>query len=179
MTTILGNVTHAPEGFTLAFDRVLATDIDDAWSAVTDPARIARWMETYVGDLRLGGTWQVFGSSGNVYCTGTISECTPPHGFVTSWNVVGDQPTTLRISLEAVPDGTRLRLQHEGLQEERYGAGWQTYLEQLDDLVGAAPSSVTDPDRIPGMDWDERHAQLVAPWADRFAASKMKENRPA
>ena len=177
MTTVFGNVTRSASGFTLDFERVLATDIDDAWSAVTDPERIARWMETYVGDLKLGGTWQVFGSSGSLYCTGTVSECTPPHGFVTSWNVVGDQPTTLRISLESVADGTRLRLRHEGVQEERYGAGWQTYLEQLDDLVGAAPSSVTDPDRPPGIDWDERHAQLAAPWADRFAELKTKEFR--
>jgi uncharacterized protein YndB with AHSA1/START domain len=178
MTTVFGSVSHATDGFTLEFERVLATDIDDAWSAVTEPDRISRWMETYVGDLRLGGTWQVFGNSGNLYCTGTVAECTPPHGFVTSWNVVGEEPTTLRVVLEAVADGTLLRLRHEGVRVERYGAGWQTYLEQLDDLLGAAPSSVTDPDRTPGMDWDERHAQLEGAWAERFAEYKTKEDRP-
>ena len=178
MTTLFGTVECAARGFDLEFERVLATDIDDAWSAVTDPERIARWMETYIGDLRLGGTWQVFGSSGALYCTGVVSECTPPRGFVTSWNVVGEEPTTLRITLDTVADGTRLRLRHEGVQDVRYGAGWQTYLEQLDDLLGAAPSSVVDSTRTPGADWDTRHAQLEAPWADRFVQCQMKENRP-
>lgn len=177
MTTLIGSVTAAGNGYDLEFERVLATDIDDAWSAVTDPERIARWMETYVGDLKLGGTWQVSGSSGALYCVGTVSECTPPHGFVTTWNVVGDRPTTLRVSLESVPDGTLLRLRHEGVQEIRYGAGWQTYLEQLDDLIGAAPSSITDTTRTPRMEWDDRHAQLTAPWAERFDALKTKEIR--
>ncbi|MHA6667692.1 SRPBCC domain-containing protein [Homoserinimonas sp. A447] len=170
MTTIFGSITPRDNGVDLEFERVLATDIDDAWSAVTDPDRIARWMETYVGDLKLGGTWRVFRSTGDLYCTGTVSECTPPHAFVTSWHVVGDEPTTLRVTLDTVADGTRLVLRHEGVRDERYGAGWQTYLEQLDDLVGAAPSSVTDPTRTPGMDWDERHTQLEAPWAERFKA---------
>ncbi|HEU4808149.1 MAG TPA: SRPBCC domain-containing protein [Homoserinimonas sp.] len=178
MTTLFGNVAQTTNGFDLEFERVLDTDIQDAWSAVTEPDRIARWMETYHGDLRLGGTWRVYGSGGNLYCTGTVSECTPPHGFVTSWNVLGEEPTTLRITLDAVPDGTRLRLKHEGVQDERYGAGWQTYLEQLDDLLGAAPSSVVDPARTPGTDWDARHAQLSGAWSDRFAALKTKENRP-
>jgi uncharacterized protein YndB with AHSA1/START domain len=172
MTTVFGSITPRQGSLDLEFERVLATDINDAWSAVTNPERIARWMETYVGDLTLGGTWQVFGSDGGLYCTGTVSECAPPHSFVTSWNVVGDEPTTLRVSLEAVADGTLLVLRHEGIHHERYGAGWQTYLEQLDDLIGAAPSSVTDPTRTPGIDWDERHAQLEAPWAERFRAQE-------
>lgn len=178
MTTLFGSLTANGNGFELEFERILATDIDDAWSAVTDPERIARWMTTYVGDLSPGGTWQVYGSSGALYCTGTVSECTPPHGFATSWNVVGENPTTLRVTLESVNDGTRLRLRHEGVQDVRYGAGWQTYLEQLDDLLGASASSVTDPTRTPGIPWDDRHAQLEAPWAERFAALTTKENRP-
>jgi uncharacterized protein YndB with AHSA1/START domain len=168
MTALFGSATQTGSGFTLEFERILATDVQDAWSAVTDPARIARWMETYVGDLQLGGTWEVFGS--DLYCTGTVSECTPPYGFVTSWNVVGEPPTTLRVTLESVTDGTRLRLIHEGVEDERYGAGWQTYLEQLDDLLGAAASSATDESRTPGIDWDERHTQLGPLWAARFAA---------
>jgi uncharacterized protein YndB with AHSA1/START domain len=32
----------------------LDTDIDDAWSALTDPARLAHWYGEITGDLRLG-----------------------------------------------------------------------------------------------------------------------------
>ena len=34
------------------------TDIDDLWSAITDPARIARWLGEVEGDLRLGGEFR-------------------------------------------------------------------------------------------------------------------------
>ena len=35
------------------------TDIDDLWSALTDPRRLARWYGEVEGDLRLGGELQV------------------------------------------------------------------------------------------------------------------------
>jgi len=31
------------------------TDIEDVWSALTDPRRLARWIGEVEGDLRLGG----------------------------------------------------------------------------------------------------------------------------
>src|SRR5262249_48030830 len=40
-------------------DRI-ATDIDDVWSALTDPERLARWYGRVEGDLRLGGEFRLF-----------------------------------------------------------------------------------------------------------------------
>ena len=34
------------------------TDIDDLWSALTDPRRLARWVADVEGDLRLGGEFR-------------------------------------------------------------------------------------------------------------------------
>ena len=34
------------------------TDIDDLWSALTDPRRLARWLGEFEGDLRLGGEFR-------------------------------------------------------------------------------------------------------------------------
>ena len=34
------------------------TDIDDLWSALTDPSRLARWLGEFEGDLRLGGEFR-------------------------------------------------------------------------------------------------------------------------
>jgi uncharacterized protein YndB with AHSA1/START domain len=34
------------------------TDIDDLWSALTDPGRLARWLGEFEGDLRLGGEFR-------------------------------------------------------------------------------------------------------------------------
>ena len=37
-------------------EHVYDTDLDDLWSAITEPDRLARWVATVEGDLRLGGT---------------------------------------------------------------------------------------------------------------------------
>ena len=36
------------------------TDIDDLWSALTDPGRLARWLGEVEGDLRPGGEFRVY-----------------------------------------------------------------------------------------------------------------------
>ena len=170
MTSLFGSVARVGAGYDLEFERVLATDVDDLWSAVTDPDRLARWMNVYTGELRLGGTWQALLDDGSVYCTGTVSECDPPRSFVTSWHAIDEQPTTLRITVEPASDGARLLLRHEGVQSIYYGPGWQTYLEQLDDHLGAAPSSEVDGTRTPGITWDARYTELRAVWDERFGS---------
>jgi uncharacterized protein YndB with AHSA1/START domain len=170
MTSLFGSVARVGAGYDLEFERVLATDVDDLWSAVTDPDRLARWMNVYTGELRLGGTWQALLDDGSVYCTGTVTACDPPRGFVTTWHAIEEQPTTLRITVEPAADGARLLLRHEGVQSIYYGAGWQTYLEQLDDHLGAAPSSEVDPDRTPGVEWDARFTELRGAWDERFGS---------
>lgn len=170
MPITFGDLSRGDDGFDLTFERVLATSVEDAWSAVTDPERLARWMEPYAGELRLGGTWQGLNSDGSVFVEGTVSECEPPHRFVTSWHAVEEGPTTLTVTVAPHQDGALLRLHHVALPSVFYGAGWQTYLEQLDDEVGAAPSSMADPDRRPGAPWDDRFTELRPAWQARFDA---------
>lgn len=170
MTRTIGSVTRSGDRFTLDFERILDTTPDDAWHAVTDPERLARWMAPYTGDLSLGGEWQALDDDGSVWCRGTVSDCDPPHRFVTSWHAIEEEPTVLTVSLDPVDSGTRLRLHHEGVQSRYYAPGWQTYLEQLDELLGAAAASVTDPDRVAGVSWDDRYNELRVAWDERFAA---------
>jgi uncharacterized protein YndB with AHSA1/START domain len=170
MTSLFGSIAKVGAGFDLEFERVLDTDVDDLWSAITDPERLARWMNIYTGDLRLGGTWNALLDDGSTYTTGTVQECDPPRSFVTTWHAIEEQPTLLRISVDPVADGARLFLRHEGVQSIYYGPGWQSYLEQLDDYLGAAPSSEVDPTRTPGVDWDVRYGELRPAWDERFGA---------
>lgn len=170
MTTLFGEIAKVGSGFTLDFERVLSTDVDDLWSAVTDRERFGRWMAPYTGDLALGGTWQAVGDDGAVWCSGRVTECEPSHSFVTTWHAIDEEPTVLTVTVDAVPDGARLRLHHEGVQSIYYGPGWQVYLEQLDDLLGAAPASVVDPTRVAGVDWDVRYNELRPAWEERFGA---------
>jgi uncharacterized protein YndB with AHSA1/START domain len=48
-------------------------EIDDVWSALTDPERVRRWFLPLTGDLRVGGTFQLEGHAG-----GDILDCEPP-----------------------------------------------------------------------------------------------------
>lgn len=170
MTILFGELSKAGTGFDLDFERILATEVDDLWEAVTDRDRLGRWMAPYTGDLLLGGDWQALGDDGSVWCTGTVTECEPPHRFVTTWHAIQEPPTVLTVTVDAVPEGARLRLRHEGVPSIYYGPGWQAYLEQLDELLGAAASSVVDPTRVAGSEWDARYGQLQPLWEERFGA---------
>lgn len=50
--------------------RRYATDIEDAWDALTNAERIPRWFLPISGDLRLGGRYQLEGNA-----EGSITEC--------------------------------------------------------------------------------------------------------
>src|ERR1039457_739650 len=55
---ILGSLRSADgKGIVRMQDR-FDTDIDDVWSALTDPRRLARWIGEVEGDLRLGGEYR-------------------------------------------------------------------------------------------------------------------------
>src|SRR5690606_8000581 len=123
MTLTFGEVTRSGDRFTLDFERILDTDIDDAWSAVTDPERLARWMAPYTGDFTIGGEWRALDTDGSVWCRGVVSECEPPHRFVTSWHAIDEEPTVLTVSLDSTDAGTRLTLHHDGVQSRYYAPG--------------------------------------------------------
>src|SRR5262245_34261204 len=54
-----------------------ATDIDDLWSALTEPERLARWIAQVEGDLSLGGEFTArFTSSWGG--PGRVDVCEPP-----------------------------------------------------------------------------------------------------
>lgn len=111
-----------------------ATDIDDLWTALTDPKRLARWYANVDGDLHLGGefTATVHGSGWDG--RGRIDVCDPPRKLVvTMWEEEGDEGV---VTAELVADGdhTILTIERSGMSLDRawaYGAGWQTHLEDL------------------------------------------------
>ena len=83
----LGAVTRAVEDSThgdtpvkvVVASRTYATDVDDLWTAITDPERIPRWFAPVSGDLRLGGRFQVEGNAG-----GEVLACEAPEHLATS-----------------------------------------------------------------------------------------------
>ena len=55
---IVGTLRIADGKGVVRMEDRLDTDIDDAWSALTDPGRLARWLGEFEGDLRLGGEFR-------------------------------------------------------------------------------------------------------------------------
>ena len=54
---ILGSLRTADGKGIVRMEDRFDTDIEDLWSALTDPRRLARWHGEVKGDLRLGGTF--------------------------------------------------------------------------------------------------------------------------
>jgi uncharacterized protein YndB with AHSA1/START domain len=138
------------ENVTVLARRRYAADPDDTWSALTDPARVARWFMPLSGDLRVGGNFQLEGNAG-----GEILECDRPNRFRVTF---GGETSILEIRLS--PDGegaTMLELEHtvpiemaqSGAGALWVGPGWDgglmalgLYLDGavIDDPVTAASS---------------------------------------
>jgi len=55
-----GTIERTPEGGTIRFDRQLAFPVEEVWSAITEPARLADWWPPFAAgitvDLREGGS---------------------------------------------------------------------------------------------------------------------------
>lgn len=120
------------------------TDIEDLWSAITDPARLARWHAQVEGDLRPGGEFRVYVESAGWEGTGRIRVCEPPRRLVVitresdeSYHKgVGVAPfdETIEATLTADGDHTMLVIEVSGMPLDEaafYGAGWQIHAEAL------------------------------------------------
>jgi uncharacterized protein YndB with AHSA1/START domain len=55
---ILGSLSSADGKGIVRMEDRFDTGIDDLWSALTDPSRLARWYGEVEGDLRLGGEFR-------------------------------------------------------------------------------------------------------------------------
>jgi len=120
------------------------TDIDDLWSAITNPDRLARWVARVEGDLRPGGMFHAtFTSSWDG--PGRIDVCEPPRRLLLTMSPGQDDQTV--IAVELAPDGnfTNLVVEERGLPLDEgaaHGAGWQVHIEDLAAHLAGRPSSV-------------------------------------
>ena len=75
-TRILGSLRSADGTGIVRIEDRYDTDIDDLWSALTDPARLARWHGQVEGDLRPGGEFRLYLADPAGETAG-IGECRP------------------------------------------------------------------------------------------------------
>jgi uncharacterized protein YndB with AHSA1/START domain len=122
---------------------VYDTDIEDLWNACTTPERLARWIATVNGDLRVGGTINAtFTSSWTG--PGRIEVCDQPRHLLLTMEPDTDDEAELEAWLSEEGDRTRLAVEERGLPLDRlyfHGAGWQAHLEDLARALDGKPSA--------------------------------------
>ena len=131
---ILGSLRSADGKGIVRMEDRYDTDIDDLWSALTDPHRLARWIAEVEGDLRLGGDFRARFTSG-WEGTGRVEACEPPRRLrVLTRDADEPDEEVLEATLTADGDQTILVIEARGLPIEflaAHGAGWQVHVEDL------------------------------------------------
>lgn len=121
---------------------VYDTGIDDLWSAVTDPERLARWLVEVDGDLRVGGQIQAkFTSSWTGL--GRIDICDAPHRLLVTLSPGTADETVIEATLTAEADQTRLVVEERGIplgDLAGHGSGWQAHVEDLTSYLAGGQS---------------------------------------
>jgi uncharacterized protein YndB with AHSA1/START domain len=171
---VVGHLRSAAGAGVVRIEDRYDTGIDDLWSAVTDPERLARWWGRVDGDLRPGGAVRLFVESAGLQSTGRIEECEPPRRLrVTSRETdeswAGSAPdapppfdSVIEVTLTPAGDQTILVIEVSGLPLDKvafYGAGWQMHAENLAAYLAGRERG----------DEEARWKELVPPYQDLAA----------
>jgi uncharacterized protein YndB with AHSA1/START domain len=143
-TRILGSLRSADGKGVVRIEDRYNTGIDDLWSALTDPGRLARWYGQVAGDLRPGGEFHLYIESDDWHGTGRVEACEPPGRLRVSSRETdesyqrgqGVPPYDEAIEATLTADGgqTILVIEIRGMPLDTiafYGAGWQIHAENL------------------------------------------------
>ncbi len=132
---IIGSLRSAGGKGVVRIEDHFETDIDDLWSALTDPSRLVRWLGEVEGDLRLGGEFRARFFASGWEGTGRVEACEPPRRLL----VLTKQPDkpdeqVIEVTLAADGDQTILVWEERGMPLDQlagYGAGIQVHVEDL------------------------------------------------
>jgi uncharacterized protein YndB with AHSA1/START domain len=141
---ILGSLRSADGKGVVRIEDRFETDIDDLWTALTDPSRLARWHGHVEGDLRPGGEFRVYIEAADIESTGRVEACEPPRRLLVTTRETDESyrkgqgvppfDASLEATLTADGDQTILVIEVQGMPLDKiafYGAGWQIHAENL------------------------------------------------
>jgi uncharacterized protein YndB with AHSA1/START domain len=132
---ILGSLRSADGKGVVRIEDRFDTGIDDLWSALTDPPRLARWLGEVQGDLRLGGEFRARFFASGWEGTGRVEACEPPRRLLVLTMQPGKpQEHFIEATLTADGDQTILAWEERGMPLDllaAYGAGIQVHVEDL------------------------------------------------
>ena len=121
---------------------------EQVWAYLTEVEKVKVWFHRYDADLAEGQDYKIFGQdSGNELGHGTVTRA-EPHDLLEYSFAIGPMQggsSTVKWTLDAVPGGTRLNLEHSGLSDDAEGfglvlaldKGWDEHLGRMRDPVAA------------------------------------------
>jgi uncharacterized protein YndB with AHSA1/START domain len=133
-TRILGSLRSADGKGVVRMQDRYDTDIDDLWSALTDPHRLARWIGDVDGDLRLGGEFRFHFFASGSEGTGRVEACEPPRRLLLTMALGQPDEDVIEATLTADGSQTILVWEERGMPLDllaAYGAGVQIHVEDL------------------------------------------------
>ena len=171
-TRILGSLRSADGKGAVRIEDRYDTDIDDLWSALTDPRRLARWYGQVEGDLRPGGEFRLHVEGADIDATGRVEACDPPRRLLLTNRETDESylrgkgvppfDEAIEATLTADGDQTVLVIEVRGMPLDRvafYGAGWQIHAENLAAYLAGRERG----------DSEARWGELVPPYQDLAA----------
>jgi uncharacterized protein YndB with AHSA1/START domain len=160
-TRILGGLRSAEGAGVVRIEDRYDTNIDDLWSAITAPDRLARSFGELDGELSQGGEFRVHIPDAGER-TGQVEACEPPQQLVVTTRETDESyrsgqgvppfDAVWEITLTADGDQTILVIEVKGMPLDKiafYGAGWQIHAENLAAYIaGREPGDIE-------VRWDE------------------------
>ena len=141
---VLGSLRSADGKGVVRIEDRYDTTIDDLWSALTDPGRLAGWYGQVEGDLRPGGQFRLHVEDADADASGCVEACQPPRRLQVMTREtdqsyqrgkgVPPYDEALAATLTADGDQTILIIEVRGMPLEAiafYGVGWQIHAENL------------------------------------------------
>lgn len=130
---ILGSLRSVDGSGVVRMEDRVDANIDEVWSALTDPQRLARWYGEVAGNLRPGGEFhrRVFASGAEG--RGRVEMCEPPRRLLVTMDP-GLEEKVIEVILAAEGAQTILVAEERGMPVNllaAYGAGVQIHVEDL------------------------------------------------
>lgn len=150
-----GQLQAGPLGRELQIRRCFQLPIEDVWAAMTESARLEKWIGRWEGEPATGKVIFLMTAEGEdapaEECI--IRECRPPHSFAAETGV-GSNVWHLRFELRQEADTTELVFAQRASDESlsSVGPGWEYYLARLASVLAGAEASL--------VNWEDYHPRL-------------------
>lgn len=154
-----GTLEDGPRGRELRIRRRIPARIEEVWAAMTESARLQRWIGRWEGDPDSGAvTFFMTAEDEDEDAepeTFAITECEPPRRFAADTGV-GGSTWHLRVELSREDGLTRLMFAQVVGEDPlgSIGPGWEYYLDRLVRVLDGE-----DPDSV---DWRDYHPAMSA-----------------